>query len=165
MALIPAEGQGCGPFLSSVLEKAVSTQLLAFMSHNNIFETFQSGFKALHSTETALLKVSNDFRLAAVREESAILIILDSSAAFDTVDYAILLDRMKTWVGIKGNACSWFYSYLLDRTFPVTRGNYSSTTKPVTCWCTAKFYFRSYFIFYLYAPTQAGYQAGSLLCR
>ena len=51
------------------------------------------------------------------------------SAAFDTFDHAILL---KTWVSIKDTAFSWFYSYILDRTFSVTTGNYYSTTTRIT---------------------------------
>ena len=103
------------------------------MSHNNIFEKFQSGFRASCSTETALLKVTNNLLLVAEMGGSAILILLDLSAAFDTVDHAILLDRLKTWVSIKDTAFSWFYSYLSDRTFSVTTGNYSPTTSPITC--------------------------------
>ena len=61
------------------------------------------------------------------------LILLDLSAAFNTVDHAVLLDHLKTSVSIKDTAFSWFYSYLLDRTFSVTTGNYSSTTTPITC--------------------------------
>lgn len=63
------------PFLSKILEKVVCNQILDFMVSNNIFEKFQSGFRALHSTETALLKVSNDLHLAADTGESAILIL------------------------------------------------------------------------------------------
>ena len=97
--------------------------LFAFMSHNNIVEKFQSGFRALRSTETALLKVTSDL----------LLIILDLCATFDPVDHAILLDRLKTWVGIKDTAFSWFYSYLSDRAFLVNTDNYSSTTTPIIC--------------------------------
>uniref|UniRef100_A0A3Q3ET90 Reverse transcriptase domain-containing protein n=1 Tax=Labrus bergylta TaxID=56723 RepID=A0A3Q3ET90_9LABR len=121
------------PFLSKVLEKVVSTQLLSFMTENNLFEKFQSGFRACHSTETALLKVTNDLLLAADRGEGTILILLDLSAAFDTVDHTILTDRLRHWVGLKDTALSWFYSYLLERTFAVTIGNYSSSTSNITC--------------------------------
>uniref|UniRef100_A0A3Q3FRJ7 Reverse transcriptase domain-containing protein n=1 Tax=Labrus bergylta TaxID=56723 RepID=A0A3Q3FRJ7_9LABR len=121
------------PFLSKVLEKVVSTQLLSFMTENNLFEKFQSGFRACHSTETALLKVTNDLLLATDRGEGTILILLDLSAAFDTVDHTILTDRLRHWVGLKDTALSWFYSYLLERTFAVTIGNYSSSTSNITC--------------------------------
>uniref|UniRef100_A0A673CRG3 Reverse transcriptase domain-containing protein n=1 Tax=Sphaeramia orbicularis TaxID=375764 RepID=A0A673CRG3_9TELE len=121
------------PFLSKVLEKVVSTLLLAFMFHNSLFEKFQSGFRPLHSTETAPLKVTNDLLLAADGGESAILILLDLSAAFDTVDHAILIERLRTWVGIRDTALSWFYSYLLDRTFVVTIGNNTSSKTQIAC--------------------------------
>ena len=101
-------------------------------------------FRALHRTETAFFRVTSDLLLEANRRESAILIILDLSTAFDTVDHAILLDHLKTWVGIKDT--SWFY--LSGRTFSVTTGNYSSAHY---LWCTARFCFRSSFIFYSYA--------------
>lgn len=109
----------------------VSTQLLSFMSENNLFEKFKSGFRAGHSTETALLRVTNDLLLAADRGEGSVLILLDLSAAFDTVNHTILIERLKAWVGIRGTALSWFQSYLLEQTFAVTIGNHSSSSAAV----------------------------------
>lgn len=71
----------------------VSNQLIAFMCQNNIFEKFESGFRALYSTETSLLKVTNDLLLVANRGESTVLILLDLRAAFDTVDHTYLIER------------------------------------------------------------------------
>uniref|UniRef100_A0A3Q3EI49 Alpha-1-antitrypsin homolog n=1 Tax=Labrus bergylta TaxID=56723 RepID=A0A3Q3EI49_9LABR len=103
------------PFLSKVLEKVVSTQLLSFMTENNLFEKFQSGFRACHSTETALLKVTNDLLLATDRGEGTILILLDLSAAFDTVDHTILTDRLRHWVGLKDTALSCYIRLSLPK--------------------------------------------------
>ena len=76
---------------------------------------YQSAFKVLHSTETALLKVQNDILRAVDDNKSVILLLLDLSSAFDTVDHLILLSRLSHRFGIKGNALAWFDSYLKSR--------------------------------------------------
>ena len=121
------------PFLSKVLEKVVHTQLQSFLISHNIHETLQSGFKPAHSTETALLKVFNDLILTADSGSPAILVLLDLSAAFDTVDHRILLSRLEHQVGITGTALSWFTSYLANRTFSVQLGDFTSPMAPLTC--------------------------------
>ena len=72
------------PFIWKILEKVVLSQLLPFLNHAEILEPFQSGFRSRHSTETALLKVTNDLLLTLDSWENAILILVDLSAAFDT---------------------------------------------------------------------------------
>ncbi len=103
------------PFLSKVLEKAVAKQLCDFLHSNSLFEDFQSGFRAHHSTETALVKITNDLLTASDKGLVSVLVLLDLSAAFDTIDHQILLQRLEHFIGIKGTALSWFKSYLSDR--------------------------------------------------
>uniref|UniRef100_A0A8C6LI35 Reverse transcriptase domain-containing protein n=1 Tax=Nothobranchius furzeri TaxID=105023 RepID=A0A8C6LI35_NOTFU len=114
------------PFLSKVLEKCVYHQFLVFMDENAIFETFQSGFRALHSTETALVRVLNDIYLATDSGNSVLLLLLDLTAAFDTIDHEVLLHRLHHYVGISGLALEWFRSYLTNRKMCVRMGSYSS---------------------------------------
>lgn len=97
-----------------IIEKAVAKQVLELVKVKNILDPFQSGFRPLHSTETALLKVTNDILMNADSGHHSILVLLDLSAAFDTVDHTSLLDRLKHWVGIDGTALKWFSSYLTD---------------------------------------------------
>ena len=120
-------------FLSKILEKVVSNQLISFMNFNSVFEKFQSGFRTLHSTETALLKVTNDLLLAADIGDCSVLFLLDLSSAFDTVDHLILIERLEHWVGIKDAALDWLTSYLTGRSFSVVIGEASSTRAPFTC--------------------------------
>ncbi|TWW71434.1 putative RNA-directed DNA polymerase from transposon BS [Takifugu flavidus] len=100
---------------NKVLEKVVVTQLLEHLQRNSLFEMFQSGFRAHHSTETALLKVTNDLLIASDHGLVSMLVLLDLSAAFDTIDHSILLQRLEHVIGIKGTALDWFRSYLSDR--------------------------------------------------
>lgn len=86
-------------------------QLQSFLDIHGIIEALQSGFKALHSTESALLKVFNNLLLATDSGDSAILMLLDLKAALNTVDRSILISRLEHCVGIKGTALEWFGSY------------------------------------------------------
>ncbi len=103
------------PFLSKILEKVVSSQLYSFLEKKGICEDFHSGFRPYHSTETALIRVTNDLLLSSDRGYSSLLVLLDLSAAFNTIDHNILLNRLENVVGISENALTWFKSYLSDR--------------------------------------------------
>ena len=108
------------------------SQLLPFLKSSDIFEPLQSGFSAHHSTESALLKVFNDLLSIVDSGNNAVLILLDLTDAFDTVDHDILIARLEHWAGVKGTALQWFRSYLTDRTFSVTVDSFSSSVAPVS---------------------------------
>lgn len=92
---------------------------VAFLETNAMLESFQSGSKALHSTETVLIKVLNDLLLITDSGNPVILVLLDVSTAFDTVDQGILLSGLENCVDIKDTALKWFRSDLTDRSFSV----------------------------------------------
>ena len=58
--------------------------------------------------------------------------LLDLTAAFDTVDNGILISRLEQWVGIRGVDIDWFRSYLVDRTFSVSIGDFLSSSAPLS---------------------------------
>ena len=103
------------PFLSKLTEKAVANQTVNFMSTHNLHPEFQSAYRKGHSTETALLRVRNDILMNMNRQHVTLLVLLDLSAAFDTIDHDVLLNRLKSTLGFGGNALAWFHSYLSDR--------------------------------------------------
>ena len=80
-----------------MLEKIVSAQMLEYMSLNDLHEPLQSAYKPGHSNETAILRMKNDIDHAIGNRKGVLLVLLDLSAAFDTVDHSILLRRMTTW--------------------------------------------------------------------
>ena len=79
-------------FISKVIEKVVASRLLDHMVKNELLESFQSAYRAGNSTETALLRVHHDIVNAVDQKKGVFLVLLDLSAAFDTVDHDILLD-------------------------------------------------------------------------
>ncbi len=102
-------------------------QLSLFLAQNNILDNNQSGFRSGHSTETALLSVTEALRLARAASKSSVLILLDLSATFDTVNHQILLSTLRK-MGISGTALLWFESYLSHRSFRVSwRGEVSKS--------------------------------------
>ena len=75
----------------------------------------QSAYKPLHSTETALLKVKNDILMSMNQQHVTLLVLLDLSAAFDTIHHDKLIQRLESDCGVTGIALAWFRSYLSDR--------------------------------------------------
>ena len=104
-------------FLSKVIEKCVAKQLIDYLDTNDLHVIYQSAYRKLHSTETALIScVHNDIAIALDQKRSVILLLLDLSAALDTVDHSIVLSRLSHRFGIGGTTLEWFRSYLSNRT-------------------------------------------------
>lgn len=78
---------------------------------------FQSGFKALHNTETA--PVLNGIFLMADSGKPMALVLLDLSAAVDITDHNIFLSHLESYVGLCGTGLQWFHSYLSSMCFTV----------------------------------------------
>ena len=101
---------------SKVLERVVARQLTNYMSDHHLHEPMQSAYKRFHSTETALLRVHNDIMWTMEKQGITILVLLDLSAAFDTIDHKVLLARMEELLGVQDIPLKWFASYLSGRT-------------------------------------------------
>ena len=77
---------------------------------------FQSGFCKYHSTETALLKVQNDILMSMDNKAVILLVLLDLSAAFETIEHSIILNVLQQDFGVVGTALNWFDTLLSGRT-------------------------------------------------
>jgi Reverse transcriptase (RNA-dependent DNA polymerase) len=93
----------------------------------------QSAYRQHHSTETALVKLHNDIVIAIDRGNVGALVLLDLSAAFDTVDHKLLLDILRRRFGIVGDALNWMTSYLEGRSQQVSIGSKMSTITEMSC--------------------------------
>ncbi|XP_072039182.1 uncharacterized protein [Amphiura filiformis] len=120
------------PFLGKVIERVAISQLQSYLSENNLQARSQSAYRQHHSTETAILRVQNDILSALDRRKEAMLVLLDFSAAFDTIDHGMLLDRLCTRYGIKGTALNWIESYMADRTQSVLIDDVQSDPLPLS---------------------------------
>ena len=99
-------------YISKLTEHAVFNQIYDHIVRSGFYPQLQSAYRRYHSTETALVRVANDILLNMNSQRVTLLVLFDLSAAFDTVDHAILLNRLTTDFGIGGKALEWFSSYL-----------------------------------------------------
>ena len=115
-------------FLSKILEKCVYNQLTEYLTKSGLFAKFQSGYRKGYSCDTAVLKIQNDTLLMIDRKSHVVLMLLDLSAAFDTINHDILLNKLKIMYGIDGIIIQWIKSYLTKRSFKVSvNGVYSES--------------------------------------
>jgi len=119
-------------YMSKLVERMVSQQLTAYLDRHGLLPKLQSGFRKHHSTETAILKVISDIMAATDKGNVTLLGLLDMSAAFDTVDHDILLQRLEASYGVTGSALAWLTSFLRDRTQLIVFGGAGSKTSSVT---------------------------------
>ena len=117
--------------ISKLIEKCALEQLSKHLIKNNLYCKFQSAYRPGHSCETALVKIYNDINNSLNSDTYVILILLDFSAAFDTIDHNILINRLNTNYGIQGKALNWFSSYLTGRTYKVKINNTISDPMPL----------------------------------
>ena len=116
--------------ISKILERLFLSRLQPHLINSPHYNPLQSAYRTGHSTETALLTSLNKARLSADREESTLLVSLDLSATFDTIDHSILLARLRSMYGVDGSALMWLESYLSLRVQYVKFGqDVSSTTQ------------------------------------
>lgn len=116
-------------FLSKVVEKCALNQYKDHCNQNEMIPAYQSAYREDYSCETALVKLFNDTLWNFESQKVSMLVAIDLSAAFDTVDHQILLDLLNTSFGIGGKCLNWFDTYLRPRSFKVCVGSANSQEK------------------------------------
>ena len=108
-------------FLSKVLEKIAHSQISEYLARGNKLNPFQAGYRRHHSTQTALLKLTDDVRMAIERKQITLLLLFDFSKAFDTISRSKLLRKLRL-LGFSRSALLWVDSYLRGRCQRVLSG-------------------------------------------
>jgi len=106
-------------FVSKLVEKVVASRFTDHAEQNKLFPAKQSAYRRHHSTETAVVSVMNDVIRSIDDGNIVALVLLDLSAAFDTVDHDTLLDILHERFAVTDIPLTWFRSYMSDRTHEV----------------------------------------------
>ena len=103
-------------FFSKLTERVVKKRLNNHMKVNALHSDSQFGYKKFHSTETMLLGLSDEVLMGFENNQCTIMVFLDLSAAFDTIDIDRLIEILHVEIGVTGVALEWFKSFLKGRT-------------------------------------------------
>ena len=118
-------------FASKLIERVVARRINDHLMKHALLDKYQSAYRAFHSTETALLRVQNDILQALNNKKVVALVMLDLSAAFDTIDHQLLFERLQSLFKITDSALLWIKSYLSDREQVVRISHFVSNTASV----------------------------------
>ena len=118
------------PALSKIIEKLANIQIVAYLIEHNFLDPYQSAYRKNHSTQTALLKLCEDIYDIIDDSEITLLVLLDFSKAFDTVNHKLLLAKLDI-LGFEKNTCDWILSYLSGRQQMVKTDTESSSWSPI----------------------------------
>ena len=100
--------------LAKVIEKVVARRMISHISEQRLQDCFQSTYRKNHSTETALLCVTNATKATMDNIQGTALVLIDFSVAFDIVNHNIMIRRIQLRYGFFGKALAWLQSYLRD---------------------------------------------------
>ena len=117
-------------YVTKLIEKVVATQFVDHLSRNELYDSMQSAYRANFSTETALMKLQNDILSAFDVRRGVLVVLLDLTAAFDTIDHEGLLKLLQSRFHLSGVAHQWMRSYLTGWSSRVSiQGNLSEPWK------------------------------------
>ena len=117
--------------MSKLLERLAQSRLRPHLVTSPGYSTFQSAYRPRHSTETAIIKITNDLLSSTSTGSPSVVATLDLSAAFDCVNHNKLIVRLGDDFGVGGLALDWVTSYLGNRSQYVKVGQESSKTVSV----------------------------------
>ena len=120
-------------FLSKLIERVAGDQLDQHMEVNCLQESSQFAYKRHHNTETMMLGVTDEVLRGFDENQATVIIFLDLSAAFDTIDVGKLLEILYNEIGVGGVVLEWFRSFLEGRSQRVKIGNEYSESLEVPC--------------------------------
>ncbi len=116
------------PTLSKILEKVVANQLILYLESENLLNKHQFAYRPRTSTEDALLNITEAAYKGIDNGDITLLVLLDLSKAFDSVNHNILTDKLDS---LNINT-SWFKNYLSNRSQSVKLDKIRSQPLPIT---------------------------------
>ena len=120
-------------FMSKLVERCADEQVDSHMTSHNLHENSQFAYKQHHNTELMMLGVTDEVLRGFDENQATVIIFLDLSAAFDTIDVDKLLEIMYEEIGLGGTVLKWFRSFLEGRTQRVKIDGQYSESMNVPC--------------------------------
>lgn len=118
--------------IAKLFEKAIFNQVYSYLNENNLLSRYQSGFRPMHPTLTALIDITDNWYLNIDNRLTNAILFMDLKKAFDTIDHEILLSKLELY-GFRGVSLNLFRDYPTDRTQVTVINNVNSETSRIRC--------------------------------